>query len=297
MADPVVTNQADPDNPSVEITSDVAEQQSTETVTLSPEHGEDGGTAATDVEREAREAGWVSQSEWKGDPKRWRDANTYVETRNHVLPLVQKENKSLREKLAAADARLARLEQVEHEREKQREALSIETLKMQRRQAAEEGDQDRVAEIEDKLFDAKVREKLTPPPQQRMNPEVERIWTEYQEDNPWVKDSKMEQVLREKMVLMRQAGSTLIGRELLDEATDRVKREYPEKFGRQTRAAMNESDGFNGHDRGNVRRWSDLRPDVRTTLEQMIADNPGMKRESVLRRCAEDSDPSQYFRK
>ena len=107
----------------------------------------------------------------------------------------------------------------------------------------------------------------------------------------------MEQVLREKMVLMRQAGSTLIGRELLDEATDRVKREYPEKFGRQTRAAMNESDGFNGHDRGNVRRWSDLRPDVRTTLEQMIADNPGMKRESVLRRCAEDSDPSQYFRK
>ena len=296
MVDSVVdTTTAEPDNPTVVI-DDVAEQQSTETVALPEEHGESAGAPTEDVEREAREAGWVPQDQWKGDPRKWRSAETYIETRNHVLPLVQKENKSLRAQLDAMRTEVARLAQAEQERQVQREQLSIDTLKMQRRQALEENDHERLTEIDSKLMDAAIRQRTTPAPQQRMNPEVQRIWTDFQEENTWVKDPKMEQVLREKMVLMRQAGSTLLGRELLDEATDRVKREYPEKFGRANRAAMSESGGFNGSSReaGAKVSWSDLKPEVRDAYDQYLSTEKGMTKQKFLENCAQN--PKEYFR-
>ena len=41
------------------------------------------------LETEAREMGWVSQEEWKGDPERWRPADEFVQRGKDILPIVQ----------------------------------------------------------------------------------------------------------------------------------------------------------------------------------------------------------------
>jgi hypothetical protein len=257
------------------------------------------GTSASevesDVEREARSAGWVPQEEWKGAPERWRDAATYVDARNHILPVVQKENKSLRDKNAALEARLARLEQVEQERAAQREQLSVETLRVERQQAIENGDYARVNEIDGKLMETAAKEAVNKvaPKQQEVDPRVTEIWEGFVADNDWVKQPKAQKILYEQLYIMKQTGSPEMGREALDEAKDRVRRMYPEFFPKAR--SMAEGGGFNGAPRSNTRSWNDLKPEVKDALEKMIEDTPGLTKEGVLKRAA--ANPAQYFRR
>ena len=246
----------------------------------------------SEVEREARDSGWVPQEQWKGDPAKWRDAATYVDARNHVLPIVQKENRALREKLAAMEARLARLDQVEQERAKERERLSVDTLKIEAKQAFDEQDYARAQEINEKLIDAKLAAIKPQPAQPQVDPATNEIWVNFVNENQVFKDENAAQVLVEKMVLMRQAGSKLLGREMLEAAKDRVRREYPEYF--PQRRPMAESGGVNGAQRGTTKTWNDVKPEYRQALEKMIEDTPGLDRAAILKRCA--ANPTEYFR-
>lgn len=256
-------------------------------------------TAPDSVEAEARAAGWVPKEEWKNAPERWTDAATFLDKRNHVLPLVRKENQSLRDKLAAAEARLARIEEKEREQEAARESLTIETLKIERRQALENQDYERLAAIDDKLLQAGVKAEVAKtqpkaPEQQRIDPQVQEIWNRFEAANEWVKSDEARQVLMEQMVTMKAAGSRLVGEDMLNGAKDRVKRLYPEWFPKP-RAGMAESGGYNGAPRSGTRTWNDLKPEVREALDRFIENTPGTTRASVLKNCAED--PETYFKR
>lgn len=273
--------------------------------------GEDTGTTATgadagaddvaSVEREALASGWVPQDKWTGDPKRWRDAASFVDARNHILPLVRKENESLRREQAELKARLERFEQKEREQEAARETLTIETLKLERKQALENQDYGRVSEIDERLIAAAAKDAVTKaqpkqnPAQQQIDPQIQETWNQFVGENEWVKSEKAQAVLMEKMVLMRQAGSSLVGRAMLDEAKDRIRREYPEWFPSARRAGMAESGGYNGAARSNTRTWNDLKPEVKQALDEFIESTPGMTREALLKRAAQN--PSEYFRR
>ena len=255
-----------------------------------------GGVEA--VESEARNAGWVPKEEWKGDPARWRDAATYVDARNHVLPVVQKENKALRSEMAQMRAELAELRRIESERAQQREQLTVETLKLERRQALENQDYDRLTELDDKLMKAGVQEALikAQPKQQAIDPAVQELWNDFASENEWLKNDEAKEVFIEKMWNLNAMNKQLVGRPLLDKAKDRVRREFPELFpGSTPRRGMAESGGFNGASRGQTRTWNDLKPEVRGPLEQWIEDTPGMTKAGVLKHCA--ADPKTYFQR
>ena len=55
----------------------------------------DGEQAAAPVEQEARTLGWVPAEEFKGDPNRWVDAETFVERGHTVMPILRKNNERL----------------------------------------------------------------------------------------------------------------------------------------------------------------------------------------------------------
>lgn len=256
---------------------------------------------AGEVEREALAAGWVPKERWTGDPKRWRDAATFVDARNHVLPVVRKENESLRKKNEELAARLERLEQREREQEAARENLTLETLKVERQRALENQDYALVSQIDEKLISAAAKEAVAKaqPKQnaatQQIDPQIQETWNRFEAENDWLKSDRARQVLMENMLLMRNAGSTLVGREMLEEAKDRVKRLYPEWFPASRRTGMAESGGFNGSPRSNVRTWNDLKPEVKQALEEFIESTPGITKEALLKRAAQS--PSEYFRR
>ena len=260
--------------PSVVIEND----ESSAVETGSPAVAEDSGGVEA-VESEARAAGRAPKEDWKGDP-------------------AQKENKALRSELASLRATVARLEQVEVERAQQREQLSVDTLKIERRQAMENQDYDRLAEIDDKLIKAAAQEAVvkTQPKVQQIDPAVQELWNDFAGENEWLKNDEAKEVFIEKMFMLNAINNQLVGRPLLDKARDRVRREFPEHFpGAAPRRGMAESGGFNGAGRGQTRTWNDLKPDVRQTLEKMIEESPGMTKQGVLKRCAEN--PTEYFRR
>jgi hypothetical protein len=254
--------------------------------------------ADTEAVGAATAAGWVPKEQWKGDPKKWKPAEEFLHFRDSVLPLVQKENRSLRDENRALLTRLERLEAADRARAEQGEALSLETLQFERQQAQEIGDWKKVGELDKQLIESTVK-KVVKPTQDAQRPQVDpaanRIWGEFVAENEWAKDHRMQQVLTEKLWVMRQAGSTLIGRELLEEAKDRIRREYPEIFTtrRERPPAMTETSGVNGASQNSrTLRWADLLPEVRQALEPMIGQS-GITREQLLKSCAEE--PRKYF--
>lgn len=61
---------------------------------------EESQTAPRDYEAEARASGWTDKDEFKGDPNRWVDAETFVNRAEELMPLLRKENKNLRSEMA-----------------------------------------------------------------------------------------------------------------------------------------------------------------------------------------------------
>src|SRR5208282_6587705 len=101
-------------------------------------------------ENSAREAGWVPEDEWNGDPKRWRSAADYLAVHERVMPIVQRELKATRAELAALKAeRQADLQA----REQRTREIERETLRMELKEAQTDGNWDRVNEIMEKMLD------------------------------------------------------------------------------------------------------------------------------------------------
>jgi len=270
------------DNPSVEIP--VSADESGESVST-PE--------VSEVEQEARKYGWKPKEQWHKDPNLWRDAATFVDARNHVLPLVRKENQSLRAQLDEMKAELAQIRQLEQERSQQREQLTSDTLAVEMRQAAEEGNWDRFNDLNRKLIDGVASRKAAPPTQpQDQNAQALRMFNEFLDENHLSDNDEAKELILERVDTMRRLGSSLYGRDILEKARQRVVREYPHLFP-APRRQMAESGGFTGASRSRSLSWNDLKPEVREAWEKHILPEKGMTRQGLLEQAAEN--PSMYF--
>ena len=64
-----------------------------------------------DYEAEARGMGWRPKGEFKGDPRNWKDAKSYVEDGGRYVGLLRAENKRLTEDI---EKRAERVKQASH---------------------------------------------------------------------------------------------------------------------------------------------------------------------------------------
>lgn len=64
-----------------------------------------------DVEREARNMGWLPEEEFKGNKDKWVDAEDFVEKGKHVLPILLQNNKRLQDQLLTRDQKIDNLTQ------------------------------------------------------------------------------------------------------------------------------------------------------------------------------------------
>ncbi len=70
-----------------------------------PGEGEDGvineSQAPRDFEAEAKEHGWSPKEDFKGDPNRWVDAETFMKRADEMMPLLKAQNQKLKRDLDA----------------------------------------------------------------------------------------------------------------------------------------------------------------------------------------------------
>ena len=93
------------------------------------------------VEQEARTLGWVPQEEFKGDPNRWVDADTFVERGHTVMPILRKNNERLETLVKQQAEELNKMKDAE-----------LKKLAEKARETKTEFEEDAEAEIKKKYF-------------------------------------------------------------------------------------------------------------------------------------------------
>lgn len=70
----------------------------------------DNDTDPRDLVAEAKAHGWVPKEEFRGDPNRWTDAETFIKRADEVMPLLKKQNETLKRELSDIKRSARRME-------------------------------------------------------------------------------------------------------------------------------------------------------------------------------------------
>lgn len=239
-----------------------------------------------DFEAQAKEDGWMPQSEWKGDPARWVDAKTFVERGQQFLPIVQAKFRKSLEKIDALSAEVSELkegnkqflqfhEQTLAKEKKERERVIAE-LESERKKAITEGDGDAFDRADKKLQEAK-----TAPPAKPAGPSPDmQAWLV---ENPWyTTDKKMQKIADGLSDVLAEENPTLKGRAFLDKLAELVKAEMPHKF----QNARREASTTENHERKTPsktgRTYEDLPEDAKAACDKFVKTMPGFTKEAYL---------------
>lgn len=143
-----------------------------------------GAPVERDYEAEAKQHGWTPKEEFKGDPSRWSDAETFIKRADEVMPLLKKKTeaqdrriKELERTIKDATAHYSKLEERTY-------ARAITDLKARQVAAVEVGDvaaHDAVT----KEIDALTAEAKAPKAANDIALEAKEAEIDWREKNPW----------------------------------------------------------------------------------------------------------------
>lgn len=163
-------------------------------------------TAAPDaaaLEAEARGMGWAPREEFRGDPAKWTDAETFVRRGHEVLPIVRAQNKrlealvnnqkaelaALRASYEATTASVAELQRIHADATKAAVAKARKDLLQELVAAREEGDVAKEVEIQDALAGlrqpAAAPAKPASPPPTHNQPPADPAMDAWLKKNSW----------------------------------------------------------------------------------------------------------------
>jgi hypothetical protein len=156
-----------------------------------------------DIEVKAKEMGWSPKEEFRGDPDKWVDAESFVRRGEELMPLLKATTKKQSEKIAALEARLtqsdrllkAATESIEALKETtSREALEKvrtkrDQLKSALAEARREGDVDAELEIQDKLQETTQAIKESEKKPEAKKPDPANDPTQSPEWQSWIKEN------------------------------------------------------------------------------------------------------------
>ncbi len=109
-------------------------------------------------EQEARQEGWRPQEEWKGDPEKWVDAETFVERGEKISGILKKKVETLEQRLERAEKanqKFGEYHKKTIEKERKNAEQQIQSLEKQLEQAVSEGDGQAFTRINNQINDLK----------------------------------------------------------------------------------------------------------------------------------------------
>ena len=200
-----------------------------------------------DLEQEATVLGWTPKDQFKGDPEKWIDAETFVRRGKEVLPILRKNNEKLlgtlneqkKElfslKTAFAEAREALTTLTEyHSKTAEREyERARQELLGKKATAMREGEFEVAVKIDEELkdlnADAPKEIKLTPKEEAKEStPSQHPDYAAWASDNSeWLgKDKAKTQYATSVAHYIRAMEPTLVGRAFLDKVTEEVELKF-----------------------------------------------------------------------
>lgn len=252
---------------------------------MSEETGAAADIAETDdnapdpVVEKATRMGWKGPEGFKGDPKDFIDAKTFVERGEQILPIVQANNKKLERALDAAKEQIAELTRTTKEFrthystvEKRAYEKAKADLEDRLGQAAEFGDVDRVKAVSREIADLeKQASKVAEEPKagDPLDPVLLKAFDAWREENPWF-DADPDMGDWAKAVGQRLERQGMSPREMMVEVAKRARTTFPHKFTnpRRSDAAAVEAGGAPRRSAG--KGYSDLPADARAICDDFV---------------------------
>lgn len=198
-----------------------------------------GAGSGRDFTAEASKMGWVPEDKWHGKTA-WIDAETFVKRGEEVLPIVQADNRKLREQVASLSAQNAQIAQetaefktyLEGARAKDKANYEAQLTELQqiRKDAVTSGDGEAFAAADDRIdkLKAAAATGTTPPAQQQapMHPD----WAPWLAENQWYSQDQDLMMEANSLVAITAKKTGLTGRALFEAIKAKVAKLNPDKF-------------------------------------------------------------------
>jgi len=257
-----------------------------------PEVQHDDAPQSEPADVRARRMGWTDKEEFKGDPAKWVDAETFVKRGEEILPIVQHQNKVLEAALRKAEGEikdfrktLTEYKNFADKAEQRSYERALRDLETQQAEAVAAGDVQAVREITKDIaaLDKEVRSEAPNDGRPKLTPDYQEAVDTFKADNPWFDtDRAMSAWAVAKDGELAEAGIEEKAR--LKQIHRLVREEFPGKFKNPNRDAPGAVEGGRmGAARGGAKTWADLPADAKAQAERFIKKIPGFTREKFLK--------------
>lgn len=242
------------------------------------------------VEQEALHLGWIPKEEFKGDPEKWTDAETFVRRGKELLPILRKNNETLQGQVGRLEGQLAETRQIIAQHTEEMEAMkdlqkkavkdavqrAREELRASLRTAKESGDLDAEVEITEQLGEVNRQLKdldnvptvKAPPETKTPPPDPDTLaWISR---NPWFESDAALQGLTmglAQKIKSSQATSGLTGKAFYDKLDEMLVEYLPSRRQAPSKVEGGRGSG-GGSGGGSEKSFSSLPTDAKAECEK-----------------------------
>lgn len=243
--------------------------------------GDAGGDPAPSFEDRALSMGWTPKGQFKGDPEKWVDAETFVKRGEEFLPFLRANNKRLEQALERANNKIEQMDkglksaiQQLSKADQRAYARAKAELEADLEQYATAGDAEGVKAVTKDLVEL---ERETAGKASDDEPADAPEFAEFRADNAWYgRDKALSAAFDALCREVFEEGYTK-PKAGLKEAFARLKEGFPEKFAKATnpnRAAPAAVEGVGAPHRTNGKTYADLPADAKQMCDELCRDMP-----------------------
>ena len=239
-----------------------------------------------EIEVKAKDMGWAPKEEFRGDPEKWIDAETYVRRGEELMPILKANSRRTNEKLQSVETELKTTKDLLKEATESIEALKEFRSSLTKKEAQEkakelttaiveakrEGDHEKEVELTEALHEHKaaIKEAEKPPEaksaEKPEDPTLNPDWQAWVAENDWWGKDRRRTALAMGIADELKADSTnkLTGKAFLDKVTEEVEL----TVGGGLRTAPNKVEGGGRGSRNGAKGFGDLPAEAKQACER-----------------------------
>jgi hypothetical protein len=233
--------------------------------------GQEQGQQINPAEEKAKAQGWVEKEQFKGDPDKWVDAETFIKRGQEALPILKERNEHLVKEIQEMKKTFKDFADFASKTEERAYNKALREIEAKKQQALQDEDVN-AYHAADKEATELVKERPVPPKVDEPKGE-DPLFTAFKSRNKWYESDP--ELTAEADAL--GAGYAQQGKpyaEILSKVEDRMKKLYPEKFGNSRRdetGAVEFSPDTGLPKKAKSKTYDNLPPDAKAACDRFIA--------------------------
>ena len=251
---------------------------------------------ATEVIDRAKGMGWIPEEEFRGDKKRWRPADEYVQRADEMLPIMKSQMTKYETKIGTLEAKLESQAKTSEKLLKMSERVGQESYERARKditrqqvQAVADGDVESWQRFEDQKDELKPPEPITPeePVEEPLNP----AFKPWHDKNDWYLSDEDLTDFANMYSNKINPGGKMDAAELYAKVEQKVKSAFPHKFANPNRANPSpvDSPSLSGTEQPTGgKTYADLPEDAKKQARVWVADGTFKTKEDYAKSYFEE---------